>query len=62
MKDKFLLVFIILAWLVILSLVSYQILDYFKFRNAGKRFTADDGQELCLRVQAIDGKPCNHNH
>lgn len=62
MKDKTFLIIQILAWLVILSSVGYQVLDYFLFRHAGKRFTASDGQELCLRVQVIDGKPCSYNH
>lgn len=34
--------------------------DYFYFRHAGARFTAADGQELCERVQALDGLPCHY--
>ncbi len=47
---------------MVLGLAGYQVLDYFKFKNAGKRFTAADGQALCLRVQALetDKKPCQY--
>ena len=52
----------ILGWLLVLTLAGYQIIDYFKFKNAGKRFTAHHGQELCLRVQALETtpKPCEY--
>jgi hypothetical protein len=60
MKDKRTAVFSILGilgWLLVLTLAGYQVIDYFKFKNAGKRFTAADGQELCLRVQALETNP-----
>lgn len=38
----------------------YLILDYFFFRNQGARFTARNGQELCERVQKLDGFPCDY--
>jgi hypothetical protein len=65
MKDKrtaVLLILGILGWLFVLILASYQIVDYLKFRNAGNRFTAHHGQELCLRVQALETnpKPCEY--
>lgn len=38
----------------------YLLLDYFFFRNQGARFTARNGQELCERVQKMDGLPCDY--
>jgi hypothetical protein len=35
-------------------LFAYQMLDFWVFRHAGARFTAKDGDELCLRVQALE--------
>ena len=63
MKDKIFMLLTVLAWVLLLGLVGYQVLDYLKFRNAGKRFTAADGQVLCLRVQALESspKPCNYD-
>ena len=53
--NKLLWVFMILMW------VAWSA-DYFYFRHQGARFTATDGQELCLRVQALetDKKPCEY--
>ena len=34
--------------------------DYVYFRHQGARFTATHGQELCLRVQVMDGLPCRY--
>lgn len=31
--------------------------DYFYFRHQGARFTAADGQGLCLRVQKLESNP-----
>jgi hypothetical protein len=47
---------------LLLGLAGYQIVDYLQFRNAGKRFTGAQGQELCLRVQALETnpKPCEY--
>jgi hypothetical protein len=61
-KDKVWIILTTLAWILVLGLAGYQVLDYFKFKNAGKRFTAADGQALCLRVQALetDKKPCQY--
>jgi hypothetical protein len=62
MKDKIFAILGPLGWVLVFGLAGYQIVDYLKFRNAGQRFTAADGQELCLRVQAleIDKKPCQY--
>jgi hypothetical protein len=62
MKDKAMTVIAVLGWVLLLGLSGYQIVDYLRFRNAGARFTAVDGQELCLRVQALeaDPKPCKY--
>lgn len=49
-----------LLWLMMILMWSAWSADYFYFRYQGARFTAQDGQELCLRVQALDGKPCNY--
>jgi hypothetical protein len=62
MKDKITTILAILGWVLLLGMAGYQVIDYFKFKNAGKRFTAADGQELCLRVQALEmnPKPCEY--
>jgi hypothetical protein len=47
----------LMTWTVAAGLVlvaSWQALDYFHFRQAGERFTAAHGQEVCLRVQALE--------
>ena len=31
------------------------------FKSVGKRFTAMDGQTLCLRIQQLDGLPCEYD-
>jgi hypothetical protein len=63
MKDRLYIVLAILGWVLLLGLSGYQVLDYFKFRNAGPRFTATDGQTLCLRVQALETNklPCEYD-
>jgi len=45
---------------LIIVVGGYLFLDYFLFRHQGARFTAQDGQALCERVQVIDGKPCEY--
>ncbi len=62
MKDKITTILAIIGWMLLLGLSGYQVVDYFKFKNAGKRFTAHHGQELCLRVQALETnpKPCEY--
>ena len=61
-KDRIYIILAMLGWVLLLGLSGYQVLDYLKFRNAGKRFTAADGQLLCLRVQALETnpKPCEY--
>jgi len=63
MKDKITAVLGILGWLLLFALAGYQVLDYYKFRSAGNRFTGGHGQELCLRVQALETnpKPCEYD-
>lgn len=56
MKNSFMWIMSI----VIVLMWGYLVLDYFFFRNQGARFTARNGQELCERVQKIDGFPCNY--
>ena len=62
MKDRITTILAIIGWVLILGMAGYQVLDYFKFKNAGKRFTASHGQELCLRVQALETnkQPCEY--
>jgi hypothetical protein len=62
MKDRITTILAVIGWVVVLGMAGYQIVDYFKFKNAGKRFTAHNGQELCLRVQALETtpKPCEY--
>jgi hypothetical protein len=58
---------------VCLSLIAYLIFaNYFAvnaFINKGKRFTATDGQELCLRIKHLEtlydkslNIPCNYDN
>jgi hypothetical protein len=63
MKERITKILAIVGWVLILGMAGYQVIDYFKFKNAGKRFTAADGQELCLRVQALETnpKPCEYD-
>jgi len=49
-----------LIWIVIILMWLLWAGDYFYFRHQGARFTALHGQELCLRVQSLDGKPCHY--
>jgi hypothetical protein len=47
----------LVIWLlafVLTVVVAWQALDYFHFRQAGERFTAAHGQEVCLRVRALE--------
>jgi hypothetical protein len=49
----------IVLWVLVALLAFYQVVDYVQFRMAGDRYTATDGLELCLRVQKLDGLPCD---
>ena len=62
MKDRITTILAVVGWVVVLGMAGYQVIDYFKFKNAGKRFTAHHGQELCLRVQAMETnkQPCEY--
>jgi hypothetical protein len=51
-------VWTVLLAIVVAAMVGFQVVDYLRFRTAGPRFTADDGQSLCERVQRMDGLPC----
>lgn len=53
MMNKLVWLFIVRMWLVWVG-------DYFYFRHQDERFTANHGQDLCLRVQAMDGKSCDY--
>lgn len=44
---------IILGIAISISML-FQYKQWSDFKNAGKRFTAVDGQELCLRVQQLE--------
>lgn len=46
-----------LLWVLMLLLWMGWSADYFYFRHAGARFTAKDGQVLCLRVQKLESNP-----
>ena len=55
-----------LLWLVMILMWVAWSADYFYFRHAGARFTAADGQSLCLRVQTLEKdrlivKPCEYH-
>lgn len=62
MMNKHSLWFALIGWVLVLTLTSYQVADYLQFRYRGKRFTADDGQTLCERVQRLEAfpKPCEY--
>lgn len=44
---------ILLAAFVVLSTL-YQLFDLYRFVNSGARFTLQDGQVLCARVQRLE--------
>ena len=50
-KVTDLLVWVLLG--VICLIVVWQALDYFHFRHAGPRFTANNGQDVCRSVQDL---------
>lgn len=43
----------ILGILISMNLV-FQAFSWYNFKNAGARFTAKDGQELCLRIKRLE--------
>lgn len=45
----------LLMLFVILSTV-YQLFDLYRFVNSGARFTLQDGQALCARVQRLEAR------
>lgn len=47
----------VLLMIAILIFGSFQILQFYRFIYAGARFTAADGQELCLRVARLENPP-----
>lgn len=53
---------ILLGMLFAFSL-SFQAWQLYKFVGAGQRFTAKDGQELCLRVRDLEDpkKSCRYS-
>lgn len=44
---------IILGIIISINIV-FQAISWYSFKNAGARFTADDGQELCLRIKRLE--------
>lgn len=44
---------ILLGILVSVNLII-QSISWYQFKNAGARFTAADGQELCLRIKRLE--------
>lgn len=54
---------IVLGLIASISLI-FQYKQWYDFKNKGKRFTADNGQELCLRVQRLEEhyNALNYNH
>lgn len=49
--------------LLVASLIVFQMWHYYEFKtqiqsfmNVGSRFTASHGQDLCVRVQNLEGK------
>jgi len=49
--------FSVALFILIILLAVFVMGDYLLFRNKGARFTAKDGQELCQRLQKMDGLP-----
>jgi len=51
--------------LIISAAICFQFWQLYEFVNAGPRFTAEDGQELCKRIMALEQtngikKPCHY--
>lgn len=48
---------------IFFAMVTFDFYRIMSFIKQGARFTADDGQELCLRIQALetDPRPCKYN-
>ena len=44
---------IILGILISINLI-FQEISWYNFKNAGARFTAKNGQELCLRIKRLE--------
>ena len=44
---------IVLGIILIISL-SVQFYSFYRFKSVGARFTSQDGQELCLRIQILE--------
>lgn len=59
LKDPFWVFFVL--WAVFGLILGGFMADYYWFRHQGARFTGIDGQELCLRVKALDGLPCEYS-
>lgn len=51
---------------ILVALLAHDYYEFIErtkaFESAGERFTAENGQELCLRIQALeaDPKPCEY--
>jgi hypothetical protein len=62
MTSKHNILLALFTWVILSVLAVYQVVDYFAFKNAGRRFTAKDGQALCVRVQVLETnkKPCEY--
>ena len=55
-----------MATLIAVALLAHDHYEFIErtkaFESKGARFTAENGQELCLRIQALeaDPKPCEY--
>lgn len=58
--------FILAGAALVGALLAKEAVFWYGFANAGPRFTANDGQSLCLRVRALETKaggdvlPCDY--
>ena len=61
---------ILLFFFLLFGMFTFQVVHYIKFSeqmskfvSVGKRFTADNGQELCERFAKLEKepKPCEYN-
>jgi hypothetical protein len=41
---------------IILVSLGYQMYSFWSFKNQGKRFTLNNGQELCIRIRELEIK------
>lgn len=46
----------IIATVISIVAISYLLISFYSFKSQGKRFTAEDGYKLCLRINTLEIK------